>query len=188
MRNWYKGLVLQVQCDKCKIWIHAECDKISSKHLEVHSIADFLHFCCPVLLLLYLIFIHYLTFSLKLKNWVFITWNNSKFINSNDGIRRDFSFLSLLISSIVRLTYTSSAITAQTWVAKSSKYLRKSNLQYSFLYLSNVTLHLIFQRKRGFIQKLWTYHKYHTDCIQYQGSPNRISLQCTGLWNIPRNH
>lgn len=31
----FKGGIFQVQCDKCKIWIHAECDKISNKRLKV---------------------------------------------------------------------------------------------------------------------------------------------------------
>lgn len=33
-----------VQCDICKIWIHAECDKISSKHLEDLNNAEYF---CP---------------------------------------------------------------------------------------------------------------------------------------------
>lgn len=33
-----------VQCDKCKIWIHAECDKISGKHLEDLNHAEYF---CP---------------------------------------------------------------------------------------------------------------------------------------------
>ena len=33
-----------VQYDKCKIWIHAECDKISSKHLEDLNNVEYL---CP---------------------------------------------------------------------------------------------------------------------------------------------
>eukprot|EP00249_Psilotum_nudum_P020055 c27540_g1_i1 orf=387-5525(-) len=34
-----------VQCDKCKIWIHAECDKISSKHLK--DLGNGAEYYCP---------------------------------------------------------------------------------------------------------------------------------------------
>lgn len=34
-----------VQCDKCEIWIHAECDKISSKHLK--ALGNGAEYFCP---------------------------------------------------------------------------------------------------------------------------------------------